>query len=59
MDYNEIINQILNQNRSSITRKISQSDINSIEVKNVSLREEKIKSYRLQGEYGEKKFIIP
>jgi len=59
MDYNEIINQILNQNRSSITRKISQSDINSIEVKNVSLREEKIKSYRLQGEYGEKKFIKP
>lgn len=59
MDYNDIINQILNQNRSSITRKISQSDINSIEVKNVSLREEKIKSYRLQGEYGEKKFIKP
>jgi hypothetical protein len=59
MDYNDIINQILNQNRSSITRKISQSDINSIEIKNVSLREEKIKSYRLQGEYGEKKFIKP
>ena len=59
MDYNDIINQILNQNRSLITRKISQSDINSIEVKNVSLREEKIKSYRLQGEYGEKKFIKP
>jgi len=59
MDYNEIINQILNQNRCLISRKISQSDINSIEVKNVSLREEKIKSYRLQGEYGEKKFIKP
>ena len=59
MDYNDIINQILNQNRCLISRKISQSDINSIEVKNVSLREEKIKSYRLQGEYGEKKFIKP
>ena len=59
MDYNELINQILKQKDHSTLRKASIADIGNKEFKNISLKEEKLKSYRIQGEYGEKKFIKP
>ena len=66
MDYQEILHQIqvredmLNQNK---IRKVVKSDINLDNIidgnNNISTKQEKIKGYRQQQEYGEKKFIKP
>lgn len=65
MDYQEILHQIqvrediLNQNK---IRKVIKSDINQdniIDDNNISTKQEKVKGYRQQQEYGEKKFIKP
>ena len=48
------------QNKETISRKISIYDLNCNQ-ENIyeNHNEEKIKSYRKQGEYGQKKFIKP
>tara|TARA_B100000579_G_scaffold27189_1_gene19139 strand:- start:4349 stop:4519 length:171 start_codon:yes stop_codon:yes gene_type:complete len=53
------IEEIEDENNKS-SRRIQNSDINSIENgKNIAIKEDKLKKYRIQIEYGEKKFIKP
>ena len=49
---------ILKQKENTVSRKALSSDINNRFI-NLPKQEDKIKGYRLQGEYGEKKFIKP
>mgnify|MGYP001182832551 CR=1 FL=1 len=62
MFYNNLmkkIEEIEDENNKS-SRRIQNSDINSIENgKNIAIKEDKLKEYRIQMEYGEKKFIKP
>lgn len=56
------INAIISilEHKDTNLRKVSKSDIENATIFSQPLfREEKIKSYRKQGEYGEKKFIKP
>jgi len=54
----KLYEQILKQKENTISRKVLSSDINNRFI-NLPIKEDKIKGYRLQGEYGEKKFIKP
>ena len=64
MDIDKLIQEIklyesiLKQKGNTVSRKVLTSDINNRFI-NLPIKEDKIKGYRLQGEYGEKKFIKP
>ena len=58
MDYNELVELVLRQSNNTISRKVLETDIDHIAVNNL-IKEDKLKSYRMQGEYGQKKFIKP
>ena len=61
MDFNQLESLIQTiENKEKITRKASLNDINCSQENIYEIyNSEKIKTYRKQGEYGEKKFIKP
>lgn len=58
MDYNELIEQVLQQSTGTVTRRVLDADIDTV-LFSLPTKEDKLKSYRMQGEYGQKKFIKP
>lgn len=61
MDFNQLESLIQTiENKQKISRKASLNDINCSQENIYEIHNsEKIKTYRKQGEYGEKKFIKP